>query len=451
MRMLQPVVWAKGTFLTPQHLQLQDRYLESLLEFRLEALQFRPWGFHELQIDRDALATGNFAITSASGILPDGLLFEIPESDPAPAPKSLAPYFGPDQEKLDVYLTLPPHRESGVNVANGQMSADARYSSDVMLVRDENTGRSEKPVQIARKNLRFMVESEIRETHALLPVARILRTPAGLMQLDPTYVPPLLSIAASDYLMSMLRRLVEILTSRSSVLSGMRRQKNQSLADFTSSDIANFWLLYTVNTHLPLFRHLFESRAHHPEEMFSLMTSLAGALTTFSTRLQPRDLPLYDHGALSPCFTDLDEKLRMLLETVIPSNFVSLPLTLIQPNIYGTPLEEDKYFTATKMYLAVSAEVSEGDLITKAPHLVKVCSSTQIEHLIRHALPGVTLIHSPQPPSSVPIKLNYQYFSLNQGGGAWEAIVRARNFAAYVPGDFPNPQLELLILLPPGR
>jgi len=33
-------------------------------------------------------------------------------------------------------------------------------------------------------------------------------------------------------------------------------------------------------------------------------------------------------------------------------------------------------------------------------------------------------------------------------GVAWEAVTRARNFAAYVPGDFPNAHLELIILLP---
>ena len=47
-------------------------------------------------------------------------------------------------------------------------------------------------------------------------------------------------------------------------------------------------------------------------------------------------------------------------------------------------------------------------------------------------------------------KLNYQYFSLSQTGVAWEAVTRARNLAAYVPGDFNNPQLELIILLPEG-
>jgi len=44
--------------------------------------------------------------------------------------------------------------------------------------------------------------------------------------------------------------------------------------------------------------------------------------------------------------------------------------------------------------------------------------------------------------------LNFQYFSINQSGVAWEAVIRARNLAAYVPGDFPAPQLELIVLLP---
>jgi type VI secretion system protein ImpJ len=58
------------------------------------------------------------------------------------------------------------------------------------------------------------------------------------------------------------------------------------------------------------------------------------------------------------------------------------------------------------------------------------------------------LTYVPIPPSAIPVKLNYQYFSLTQTGVAWEAVQRARNFAAYVPAELPNPQLELIILLP---
>lgn len=447
MRQLQPVIWAKGTFLTPQHLQLQDRFLESLLEFKLQALRGCPWGFRELQFDREALAAGNVSLLKAVGLFPDGLAFDIPDSDPTPGAKPVAELFGPDQDTLDVHLLIPQTRERGANVSITQRDAETRYLAEVSLLRDENSGLAERPIQIARKNFRLVV-GEIRQGSSSLHAARIKKTPAGTFQLDAQFVPPLLDVAASEHLMAILRRLVEILSAKSSTLAGTRRQKSQSLADFTASDIANFWLLYTVNSYFPVLRHYFETRRGHPQELYELLLSLAGSLTTFSTSIQPRDFPLYDHEKLGVCYTELDEKLRLLLETVVPSNFVSLPLKLTQPSIYATAIDQDKYLANTRMYLAISADLTAADLIKKVPQLVKVCSATHIETLIRQALPGMTLMHVQSPPGSIPIKLNYHYFSLNQSGVAWEAVGRARNFAAYVPGDIPNPQLELIILLP---
>ena len=448
MRQLQPVIWAKGTFLTPQHLQLQDRFFESVLEFKLGALKYCPWGFAELQIDHEALSAGNLALTRAVGLFPDGLAFDIPDSDAAPGERRIEQSFGPDQTTLEIFLAVPQHRDRGLNVSVGQKTGDARYQAEIALSRDENTGLAEKPVQVARKNLRLLLEGEPLQGNTILRLGRVKKTETGLYQLDPQFIPPLLDISASEYLVAILRRLVEILSAKSSTLSGTRRQKNQSLAEFTAADIANFWLLYTANSYLPVMRHIFESRKGHPEGLYTTMLALAASLTTFSSTLQPRDLPNYNHDNLGACFTDLDEKLRLLLETVVPSNFVSLPLVLSRPSIYSAALANDKYLLNTRMYLAISADMSEGDLLRRVPQLVKMCSATHIETLIRQALPAMQLTHVPSPPGSIPIKLNYQYFSLNQSGAAWEAVQRARNIAAYVPGDIPNPQLELIILLP---
>ncbi len=448
MKRLQPVIWSKGTFLTPQHLQIQDRFIEDTLGFTLGSLNYRPWGFASLGINQEALAGGVLSLNAASGLFPEGMPFDIPDADPAPPPKPLDQHFEADQTSLDVYLAIPHYRERGLNVSVSRQGADTRFLAEVAVVRDENTGISEKPIQIAQKNFRLLVEGENRQGVSALRAARVLRTAAGSYQLDPHFVPPLLDISASDYLVAISRRLVEILSAKSTMLAGLRRQKNQSLADFTASDIANFWLLYTVNTHFPLFRHIFETAKGHPERLYGAMLTLAGALTTFSLKVHPRDLPAYDHEELEACFTSLDEKLRFLLETVVPSNFVSLPLKLVQPSIYATALSDDKYLKNTRMYLSIQAEMNEAEVINKTPQLIKVCSATHIEHLVRQALPGLTLTHVVRPPSSIPVKLNCQYFSLNQSGGAWEAVARARNLAAYVPGDFPNPQLELVILLP---
>ena len=448
MKHLQPVVWMKGTLLSPQYLQTQDRFLENTLQFHLESLAFAAWGFRRLQVNQEALAAGYVALAEAEGIFPDGLLFDIPEADPAPAPKPLQDCFEADQKTLDVYLAIPHFRERGLNVSLAASKADTRYLSEVSMLRDENSGLAERPVQFARKNFRILVEGESQQHASVLRFARIERTAAGLYRLDPRFVPPLLDLAASDFLVSILRRLVEIVAAKSTQLAGTRRQKNLNLADFGAADIANFWLLYTINSSFPLLQHLFETKRGHPEVLYQAMLSLAGSLTTFSAQIHPRDLPKYEHNELCFCFEDLDEKIRMLLETVVPSNFVSLPLKLTNPSIYATSLSDDKYLRNTKMYLAVRAETNEADLISKTPYLIKVCSANHIEHLVRQALPGVALTHTPRPPSAIPVKLNYQYFSLSQTGVAWEAVTRARNLAAYVPGDFPSPQLELLILLP---
>ncbi len=441
----------KGTFLNPQYLQCQDRFLEDALQFNLESLAFRPWGLREIRIDREALSGGYFSLSGASGIFPDGLLFEIPSSDPAPPPKPMADYFEADQESSTVYLAVPHYSARGMNVSLAGGEADTRYQSEVLMVRDENSGKAERPVQVARKNLRLLMDGESRRTCSAIPVARVNRTAAGGFELDAHFVPPLLDIAASDYLVALARRMVEILAAKSSQLSGTRRQRNLSLAEFGTSDIANFWLLYNINSHFPLFQHVFETRRGHPEHLYRLLLSLGGALTTFSLEIHPRDFPVYDHEDLGGCFSKLDEQVRTLLETVVPSNFVSLPLKFVEAQIYGTSLADEKYLTNTKMYLAVAAEMNEGELISKVPFLVKVCSADHIQHLVRQALPGVTLTHVVKPPSSIPVKLSWQYFSLNQSGVAWEAICRARNLAAYIPGDFPAPQAELVILLPEAQ
>jgi type VI secretion system protein ImpJ len=343
---------------------------------------------------------------------------------------------------------VPDYRQKGLNVSPVGQSAGSRYLAEITKVIDENTGTGEKPIQIARKNLRLLAANETREGSSALRIANVERTDAGLFRLNTRFVPPLLEVRASEFLHGLINGLLEILSAKSTQLSASRRQKNQSLADFTASDIANFWLLYTVNSHIPVLSHLLQGQRCHPEELFSALTALGASLTTFSSTIRPRDLPLYDHPELSKVFHDLDQKLRLLLETVVPTNVVSLPLKHVKNTIYATAIDQDKYFNNTRMYLAILAESSEESIIRKVPQLVKLCSATHLEQLISNALPGIALTHLSSPPNAIPVKMKYQYFSLNQSGAAWDAVTRARNFAAHVPGDFPNPQMELLILLP---
>jgi len=167
---------------------------------------------------------------------------------------------------------------------------------------------------------------------------------------------------------------------------------------FGSGDLANFWLLHTVNCYLPVMKHFWTLRRVHPEELYRVMLSLAGGLSTFSLDEQARNLPDYDHHNLGACFTLLDEKIRVLLETAIPSKCVSVPLALTEKSIWSGVVSKEEYFKKSQFFLSVSAAMGVDDIVKQVPKQVKVSPPAEVQRLIRNALPGLTLRHAPVPP-----------------------------------------------------
>ena len=80
------VVWSEGLFLRPHHFQQNDRYLERQVEGRVGQVTPYPWGFSVLEIDRDLAQQSKFGLRRATGILPDGTPFSVPDTSPLPLP-----------------------------------------------------------------------------------------------------------------------------------------------------------------------------------------------------------------------------------------------------------------------------------------------------------------------------------------------------------------------------
>ncbi|ADV81912.1 type VI secretion system baseplate subunit TssK [Terriglobus saanensis] len=451
MRRLQPVAWSKGVFLSPQHLQAQDHFVEDSLRFIVEATSFRFWGFRLLQVDATAITEGSLNLLQASGFFPDGLAFDLANADMPPQSRSLDDCFEDKKHSCVFYFAIPESRSAGINIGQRGSGLSTRFYPELQMLRDENSTGIEKPVSLARKNLKILAEGESLEGSLVLPFARVLRTEAGQYQLDREFIAPMIDANASESLTSILRSLVEVMISLSGRLAGVRRQRNQSLADFSASDVANFWLLYTINTHLPVLHQLLQAPQVHPETVYMHLLTLAGALTTFSKRVLPQDLPKYDHMRQGRCFLALEAILVELLNTVIPSRFLALPLRQLRDSVYVADIDvEEDTLKNSRFYLAIASELPTAELIARTTTLVKACSATHLETLIRQALPGVALTHVPSPPQEIPVKLSFEYFSLDRAGAAWDTIQRARNIGVYVPGEIANPRLELILLPPVG-
>lgn len=449
MRQLQPVIWSKGTLLSPQHLQAQERFVQDTLRFYMESIGDAVWGFGHLQFDPRLLADGTLALTSARGIFPDSAPFDFPSSEPAPPSRALEPCFEDNRTSCVFYLAVPEYRPATMNVAIDRAGVSTRFRSHVQWVKDQTAaGTREKPIQVAQKNLQLLAEGESADGSILLPCIRVLRTESGGFEEDPSFLPPLLNVHGSAVLETLLRGLLELLVTRGAQLTGTRQGKREALPDFSAADIVTFWLLYTINTHLPRLRHLLQTEAVMPSRLFGELSHLAGSLAAFSTKVDPRSLPRYSHEDPGPPFRDLDAKIRLMLDTVVPTQFVALPLRRLRDAIYTTAIERDDLLQNTRLYLGVRSDLRDLDVIERAPKLLKLSSATYIEDLVRHALPGLRLTHVAHPPRAVPVKVRQQYFSIEQAGQAWASVLRARNFAVYAPAEFLNPALELIVVLP---
>lgn len=449
MKFLSKVVWSEGMYLGPHHFQVQNRYFEDSIRFATSSVWFEPHGFIGYQLDAEALRNGTVGLIHARGILPDGLLFQMPESDPLPAVRAIADVFPPTRDFLTVLLAVPTRKQDGMNCAAGdsEFAMEARYVAENQVVHDDNTGREEKPVQLGRKNIRFLLDTEDTEGMLTMPLARVLRDGTGHFIYDPEFIPACVRIGASETLMLMLQRLVEILEDKSTALSRGKKPGAGAWAEYSTRDIASFWMLHAVNSAIAPLRHQLMTKRGHPEELYVEMARLGGALCTFAIDSHPRAIPLYDHNELGRCFQELDRHIRKHLEAIVPTNCLRISLEKTADYFYAGQITDQRVLDRSRWVLAIGSPAGEVDLITKTPQIVKICSEKYVAELVKRALPGLALTHLPVPPSAVSAQVDMQYFSVDKVGPCWDSIVKTREIGVYVPGDLPDTRLELLVVL----
>ncbi len=449
MKLLSKVVWQEGMYLGPHHFQAQARYFEDNIHFGISSLWFEPYGFVGYKLNEDALRNGTVSLIHARGTFPDGLPFQMPESDPLPQPLSIAELFPPTSEHLTILLAVAPYRAGGVNCSlnGGGATQSARYTAETHSLQDENTGSDEKKVRLARKNVRLLAASEGAESVETLPLARVMRDGSGHFILDPNFIPPCVRIDASQSLMALTSRLIEAIEEKGAAISGMRRSSASSAAGFSAQEVGIYWFLHSINTALPTLRHLYASKRGHPEELYTTLAQLAGALCTFSLDSHPRDLPLYDHLNLEKCMREMDRQIRRDLERFLPTAYISIALKPAGKYFWEGDVTDQRCLDRAQWILGIHSEIGEVELISRTPQLVKLCSAQFVPELVKRALPGLGLRHLESPPAGIAPKVESQYFSVTRSGPCWDHIVKTRRVGAYVPGDIPSPEIELNILL----
>lgn len=433
------VIWAEGMFLQPQHFQQHDRFLGRQQQARMNAALAYGWGYLSLTLDSAALNLGKVALTAATGVLPDGLTFDLPGQDPAPAAFDVPPDARDELVVLALALPRPGVAESDAESDNASMPPRFRVAE--VNVGDNNvTGERVAPLQVGQLNLRLMLARDAGEGYVTLGVCKVVERRAdNKLVLDTQYIPPTLHALGNELLASHLRELHGLLHQRGEALAARLSQPGRAGV----GEIADFLLLETINRHEPLIAQWRQTSILHPKDLYFGAVSLAGDLSTFRDRRRPADLPAYLHDDPARCFQPLMDDLRQSLSMVMEQTAIPIEL---QDRKYGVrvAIVADVELQRTAQFvLAVAAQLPGDALRARFPTQVKIGTVERIRDLVNLQLPGVTVRPMPVAPRQIPYHAGYNYFELEtRGNEMWKQLENSGGLAIHIAGDFPGLEME---------
>jgi type VI secretion system protein ImpJ len=386
-------------------------------------------------------------VLHASGVFPDGLAFELPNSDPPPEARNLQEVFPSTDAVLPLYLAVPGRRDNGFDCDLNTVASHTRYARMQRTLRDETNGIDEREIELGQKNIQIVTEAELTPDTQSIPFARVLRDGRGHLIYDEEFIPTCLRASASEQLMLLVKRLIETIGEKSATIARSARRHGRFEAGSSALDVANYWFLHALHNAIPPLQHLSATKHAHPEELFIELSRLAGALCTFAVDSDPRTLPAYNHRDPGPAFRALDAHIKRHLEIVVPSNTITLNFHPSEPYIHEADVVDERCLRHARWVLGVRSSLGESDLLKLVPRLVKVCSSRFVPELVKRALPGMTLTHLPVPPTAIRAEVDMQYFVVETSGPCWEHILQTRKVGVYIPGEISQPEFDLTVIV----
>lgn len=428
------VIWQEGMLLRPQHFQQNDRYHAEQLQTRTRRLGEPAWGFFDLTLDNQFLAMGKIVISQASGILPDGTLFDLgAEGEP------LALDVPANTRDSAVWLALP--LTSGQRLESRPLDQDdivARYLSVDSEMADSHAGFGEPGiVSCGRPDFRLLLEDHPRlNAYVRLQVCQLLETaPDGSLELDTAFTPSVIQVRAAESLLAGLKEVSTLLAHRGEVLSQRLRQAGS----LGTAEIGDFLLLQLVNRHETVLRHCLDYEQLHPRSLFRELLALHGELATFAAADKRPDLNLnYRHADQTGSFAPLFQALRQALSMVLEQHALHLPLQQRQYGIQVAPLQDHGLLANASFVLIARAECSTEELRQRLPAHLKVGPVERIRQLVNLHLPGLTLKPLAVAPRQLPFHADRTYFVLELTAADIAQLEQSGGFAFHVSGTFPG-------------
>lgn len=435
--LIHNVIWQEGMLLRPQHLQHHDRYYHQQLN-RTRLLGSDAWGFLTLDVDVQYLNLGKLVVNQASGVLPDGSLFEL-----SGAMEPLVLQVPADAGQQAVYLVLPLATDNQIEARKKEQSdVLARYVSYEAQIGDSNAGTDSRcQINCARPDLRLILGEHINAPfYVKLQIAQVLdSTRDGGVRLDTDFVPTFIYLQGTGYVSSCVKEVISLMASRGdAIAAGLKGNGTSAVAQ-----IGDLLMLQLINRTELILRHHLSQAQVRVEVLYRELLAILGELSTFATDSKRVQLEQhYQHGDQGASFRGLMGGLRAVLSLVLEQHSIELTLQQRQYGVLVCPVSDLKLLGTATFILAATAQCDSEELRHRLPAHLKIGPVERIRELVNLHLAGIKVRPLPVAPRQIPFHAGKTYFMLELSARDITQLEQSGGFAFHASGEFTELELN---------
>ncbi|MCE0557529.1 type VI secretion system baseplate subunit TssK [Motilimonas sp. 1_MG-2023] len=436
------VIWQEGMFISPQHFQQQDRYLQHYIRQNVETLAgYAPfYGITQLTINHDLLKMGKLSVTSCAGIFPDGTPFQLNHE--------IVIDIAPNTIDKGILLALPMSLQGNNDYGHSE-GDQSRYLSQGVNVFDNSTDENASiEIDVAQLNLRLKMAGEDLSGFTTLPLTKVLECrETGEVILDRSFIPAALHYGAALFLIERVKEINALLNHRVKTLlqrieAGQEQKSGQAL-------MQDYLWLQTLNSWTPWFELTLNNPNLSTYELYAQLRRFQAELLALQPAAAPACPPLQLdalYGSFNPLFASLREMLTLVQQDSV-IEFTWDQSLFEKRRLLRTLIKDPQALQNRRFILTVKSSLNANQLNELFPVAAKLSGNGRIVELVRNALSGIDLHPLPVAPSELRPSPGLAYFEINDQHPLWLEMLNNRDaLALHVDARIPTLDVVLYAL-----
>ncbi|MBI3864221.1 MAG: type VI secretion system baseplate subunit TssK [Planctomycetia bacterium] len=431
-----PVHWSEGLFLRPQHFQAADRYWNERLQSAERWDHAYNYGLHRIRLSAEAITNYQVDVAECEARLPDGTLVSRGAGQELSrvslkAALEKAPL-------VTVYLAVPNLNLGRPNVGRADSPEATRYVDVPGEVADESAGGSPQLVGLRDLNARILLSTQDTAGYECLPIARVKRSGdrEAAPQLDPDYIPPVLTLDTSEELKAIARSIYDLVGQRCEVIARQIQSRNITLAATQPGDLERILLLWVLNEATATLACEMFARGVHPFPAYLELCRIIGRLSIFGPSRQVGTIEKYDHDDLARIYKWARREIEALINAVgnyefEMEKFVGAASGMPIMHVELKPRWLENHWD---WYVGVaSRDLSKADCQRLVSHDFldwKIGSRSSVADLYTSRIPGLKLALATEIPAALPRDGSWILYKVSRDPlPAWQDVATSQTLA----------------------